>query len=212
MNKKILIILAVVVVIMFMKGIKKEGMSTWTNKESCVSGRQNMINNGWDCVAPCVEVSSSQSSCLNGCGAVANPGDIISAYEAYNSCWSEYDDSSTFKCWMDCLYGGGSPSYGSSCTSAGDIYTRGTCTNDYGFTIEDQCKWSNEALGIGRKYYSGHGIQLNDYTCSEGCSNALGTCIPPPIGYTDFISYKNSYLAGGSFSTFISDANNWVIA
>ncbi len=48
------------------------------------------------------------------------------------------------------------------------------------------------------------------------CTSSVWTelyqeCIQP-ITYPDFTSYKNSYLIGGSISTFISDANQCVIA
>lgn len=200
-NKKIWIILAVIVVVVMMQTgfFKKEGLSYYygSQEECVVFGRQWGLDRSYPCVAPCVAASTVASCLQSNCG-ITSTALAHHYYDTIYSCGASYTQGPVGKCWMDCLYGGGSPSYSCSCTSD-DIYSKGTCTNDYNLVVEDYCKDANTLY----KFECTSGISYYAISCT--CVD--GECV---IGYTDFTSYKNSYLTGGSLSAFISNSNQWI--
>lgn len=181
------------------------GPDPYNTPDDCVVGRKANIDSGYICAGPCVIASSSMVSCVKSC----NPASGLTAGKyTWMGSWDEtcpgmYGQGGTRKCLMDCLYGG-TPNYGCSSTDGNDIYTKGTSTNNYGFTIEDQCLY-----GSLHEYFCGPlSIDMAYITCENGCSN--GVCIQI-MNYNDFLSSKDSYLSGGDFATFISNANKWVM-
>lgn len=174
---------------------------------NAVKQQNDELNANPVCISPLSLIDAPKADCLSSCqGMSPIIGNLFFLGSSDTSCNAMYTNSAyaKIKCMMDCGYGGSTFVTDCVSTDGDNIYAKGTVSNGYGVSIEDSCAGTTI-----REYYCSNGyIKLKEESCSGGCNN--GACINDGITYTSFISYKDSYVSGGDFSTFITKANGWI--
>ncbi len=187
---------------------KKETIGYCSDKDICIDGRNTASSQNKPCVGPIVDVTPFLNSCIDSC----SPGSgydaaVFYAHDVW-TCTEAWNSGTTQSCYMNCMYFN-NPVFDCWDLDDGGINynLKGETYNNYGFTMEDTCNGNilSEYYCDGSNY-----IQRDEYSCTGGTECINGACIIPST-YSDFTSFKSSYLSGGSLSAFISNANTWVV-
>lgn len=204
---------AIMVAIIMNQGKKEALISTgFVDVNECVYSynmQANAIPNA--CAGPCKPTSSSINSCLDACIGIPNAWKTSGWLYLFETgtCQYVYDNIPLTKCYMDCIYDG-MPPFQCASSDGDNIYLGGTSTNAY-ITVSDiYMEESNKLWEFSCGIINGNtDIKIQLVDCPNGhTSNA---CIQPTTTYSQFLSYKSSYLTGDSFTSFIYYANQWVI-
>ena len=191
-GKKILLVIMLIIAIsMAMKG-KKEGIYMSTVESNCLNGRQEKIS-GWSSsdpywVSPCYKLTSQMDSCSSWIEPV-DIGDYIYSAERFGRENLDSNEEEAISCAED--YGNPNPSNGDC--GGGKIWSNGWCIPP---CIPNCNNAPNVCIGT---------------LFADSCGNA-NACSGIKICYSNFLSYKSSYLSSGDFPTFISNSNQWVNA
>ena len=100
----------------------------------CNDGKEYDMSLGYDCVTPCVYLSSSMLNCLNGCDLESFDANYV--YYSYDSmsCNDISDGSSDVRCGFNCMYGTDYPptecvANSWQCTTSGSYYGEHQCNS-----------------------------------------------------------------------------------